>query len=59
MSIFHIIEVFYIMLFYYFGYIIPFNIKLVNTSIFQIDKVPYITSLFFYFGYIIHSILNL
>jgi hypothetical protein len=41
------------MLFHYFGYIIPFNIKVVILSIFQIHNVPYITSFFYYFGDII------
>jgi hypothetical protein len=36
----------------YFGYIIPFNIKLVNMNIFNIFKVYYI-QLLHYFGYII------
>jgi hypothetical protein len=35
-----------IMLCYYFGLIIPFNVKIINTSVFQIHKVPYITTSF-------------
>jgi hypothetical protein len=34
-------------------HVIPFIVTFVNMSIFQIHKVPYITSLFYYFGYII------
>jgi hypothetical protein len=41
-----ICEVHYIMLFDYLGYIILFDIKLVNMNIFQIHNVPYITSYF-------------
>jgi hypothetical protein len=35
---------YFIHIFCYFGYIILFNIKLLNISIFYICKVPYITS---------------
>jgi hypothetical protein len=35
-------NIIYSMLFLYFGSINPFNIKLLNMSIFQIHKVPYI-----------------
>jgi hypothetical protein len=35
------------MLCYYFSLIIPVNVKIVNTRILQMHKIPYITTLFY------------